>query len=65
MLVKTPDHSLKLISILQENLMNEKDVCYFNLEDSAKNYIWKYQFLEIDAILMAVSNLTYSNPISK
>ncbi len=50
-LVRTSDHSLKLVSIPQENLMSEDDVCYFNSEESAENYIWKYQFLEIDATL--------------
>ena len=31
--------------------MSEDDVCYFNSEESAENYIWKYQFLEIDPTL--------------
>lgn len=52
-LVRTTDHSLKLISIPDENLINEKDVCYFNSEESAENYIWKHEFLEIDPTLRA------------
>jgi len=50
-LIRTEDHTLKLVFVAEENLINEKDVCYFNSQEAAENHIWKYNYLNIEATL--------------
>lgn len=50
-LIRTEDRSLKLVSVDEKDLVNQKDVCYFNTADAAENYIWKYGYLDIDPTL--------------
>lgn len=50
-MIRTEDHTLKLVFVAEENLINEKDVCYFNSQEAAENHIWKYNYLNIEATL--------------
>ncbi len=50
-LIRTDDHSLKLVMVAPEELLTMDDVYYFNSSESAEDYIWKYSFLNIDPTL--------------